>query len=66
MIVRRCTATLLLVTSLAFAGCGALIPPGDEVTTRMNAKDEEALDDASSRHDAGATPVAPATSPPRP
>ena len=64
MNVRRCTATLLLVTSLAFAGCGgALIPPGDEVTTRMNAKDEEALDDASPRHDAGATPPAPATSP---
>ena len=67
MIVRRCTATLLLVTSLTFAGCGgALVLPGDEVTTRMNARDEEALDKASSRHDAGATPVAPATSPPRP
>jgi len=55
----RCTALLLLVICLAFAGCGgAMIPPADEVTTRMNAKDEEALDDASPRHDAGATPAA--------
>ena len=59
MIVRRCSAILLLVISLACAGCGgALIPPSDEVTTRMNAKDEAALDDASPRHDAGAPPAA--------
>jgi predicted small lipoprotein YifL len=64
MMVRRCTAMLLLVIGLALTGCGgALIPPSDEVTTRMNAKDEQALDDASPRHDAGATPAAPATSP---
>jgi len=67
MIIRRLTAILLLVTGLSLAGCaGGLIPPGDEVTTRMNARDEEALDDASPRNDAGAKPAAPKTSPPRP
>ena len=64
MTVRRCTTIFLLVMSLAFVGCGgAMIPPSDEVTTRMNAKDEEALDDASPQHDAGTTPAAPVTSP---
>jgi predicted small lipoprotein YifL len=59
MIVRRCTAILLLVICLAVAGCGgALIPPSDEVTTRMNARDEQALDDGALRHDAGAPPDA--------
>ncbi|MCK5795714.1 MAG: hypothetical protein KAI47_00910 [Deltaproteobacteria bacterium] len=63
MTIRCCTAILLLATSLTLTCCGGtLIPPSDEVTTRMNAKDEEALDDASPRHDAGAT-AAPATSP---
>ena len=57
--IRHCTAILLLVIYLAVAGCGgALIPPGDEVTTRMNARDEEALDDGALRHDAGAPPAA--------
>lgn len=57
--IRRYTAAFLLVTSLAFTGCrGSTIPPSDEVTTRMNAKDEEALDDGALRHDAGAPPAA--------
>lgn len=51
--IRRGTATLLLVISLASAvGCGgAQLAPNDEVTTRMNARDEEALDAGSPRHD---------------
>lgn len=56
MSIRRClAAVIVLATALVFAHCGGkLIPPADEVTTRMNAKDETAL----KRADAGARPDA--------
>ena len=65
MTLRRCTATLLLLASLTFTGCQGTRVPADEVTTRMNARDEQALDDAAPRRDAGAPPRAPEASPPR-
>jgi hypothetical protein len=46
MRIKRCfaKALVLLVAGLLFSDCGGrLIPPADEVTTRMNAKDERAL-----------------------
>lgn len=62
--IRRGTAILLLVLSLASTGCGgAQIAANDEVTTRMNARDEQALDDGAPPHDAGATPVDRSASP---
>ncbi len=56
MRIKRYIAVLiLLATGLVFAHCGGkLIPPADEVTTRMNAQDERALKHA----DAGAGPDA--------
>lgn len=56
---RIMTALLLLLAMAAAGGCGGpVIPPGDEVTTRMNERDERALDDAASGRrgvDAGAS-----------
>lgn len=57
MNIRKCLAVLIvLATALVFVHCGGkLIPPADEVTTRMNAQDETALKraDAGARTDAG-------------
>lgn len=53
MSLRRVVAVVIvLATGLCLAHCGGkLIPPADEVTTRMNDRDERAL-----RHaDAGVT-----------
>lgn len=45
---------LLLLLALLIAGCGgAQRPPSDEVTTRMNAADERALDSPRAHPDAG-------------
>lgn len=52
---RWIVVVIVLATGPVFADCGGkLIPPADEVTTRMNAKDETAL----KRADAGAAPDA--------
>lgn len=66
MSIKRSLAVLiLLVTSFLLAHCGGkLVPPADEVTTRMNAKDEKALSNANAP--AGPTSQASKRPPKRP